>query len=55
MDSGTGFFFEDNSLDTAIGFRENKAIFFNSKSLHSPLHALKQSGEWRYSIATFFS
>ena len=53
--SGTGFFVEKELLDAAIGFRENKAIFFNSRTKHSPLHALQQSGEWRYSIATFFN
>ena len=58
IDSGTGFFVkkdEHDYLDTIMGFRENKAIFFNSKSLHSPLHAHKQKGNWRYSIATFFN
>ena len=53
--SGTGFFVEKELLDAAIGFKENKAIFFDSRTKHSPLHALQQSGEWRYSIATFFN
>ena len=59
--SGTGFFKIGNNVienmkegpQDIIGFKENKAIFWNSEMVHSPLHT-ENTGLWRYAIAAMF-
>jgi len=61
LENGTGFFtpkeVKNNKVSyfhtDHIGFEENKAIFFNSSKVHSPLQTLEKGG-WRYSIVCFF-
>ena len=59
--SGTGIFKEDNTVlenmeqgpVDVIGFKENKAIFWDSNVIHCPAQT-ENTGTWRYSIATMF-
>ena len=57
MNSGTGFYDFDGEdkydLRTHVGFRENRAIIFDSKIYHSTTQFEKNSGT-RYIIANFF-
>ena len=60
LNNGTGFFkhIKDDQYDlnSLIGFKQNRAIFFNSNIVHSPMHWKAEKGEssWRYSICNFF-
>ena len=60
INNGTGFFkhIKDDQYDlnSLIGFKQNRAIFFNSNIVHSPMHWKAEKGEssWRYSICNFF-
>ena len=59
INNGTGFYKPDKDnpnnhiLSTHVGFRPNRAIFFNSLIFHAPLHWAGDS-EFRYSICNFF-
>ena len=56
--NGTGFYHRKNSkeaeLSIHVGFKKNRAIFFSSDVLHSPLQ-WAGNGSFRYSIANFFN
>ena len=58
--NGTGFFTTkkigdkvENTLSNHIGFKPNRAIFFDSDIKHTPLHWSGESS-FRYSIGNFF-
>tara|TARA_Y100000004_G_scaffold18825_1_gene19353 strand:- start:3642 stop:4175 length:534 start_codon:yes stop_codon:yes gene_type:complete len=59
--SGTGIFKKENTVlenmeqgpVDVIGFKENKAIFWDSNVIHCPAQT-ENTGTWRYSIATMF-
>ena len=52
--NGTGFYTK-NSLQTYIGFVENRAIFFDGKNnMHTDLQALGESS-FRYTINIFYN
>ena len=54
--NGTGFYKKNGDqlqLDTYIGFRENRALFFNSNIYHTDLQALGESSP-RYSLNVFY-
>ena len=53
MYNGTGFYNEDGHLDRYIGFRQNRAIFFNSFICHSDLQSLGKSSP-RYTLNIFY-
>jgi len=53
MYNGTGFYNEDGHLDRYIGFRQNRAIFFNSFIYHSDLQSLGKSSP-RYTLNIFY-
>jgi hypothetical protein len=53
MYNGTGFYNEEGNLDRYIGFKENRALFFNSHILHTDLQALGESCP-RYSLSIFY-
>ena len=56
--NGTGFYHRKNSaeaeLSIHVGFKKNRAIFFSSDVLHSPLQ-WAGNGSFRYSICNFFN
>jgi hypothetical protein len=56
--NGTGFYEEKENneyqLNTHIGFKCNRAIFFSSEIFHSPLQWMG-GGSFRYSICNFFT
>ena len=56
MNNGTGFYIdgpgEEKILNSHIGFKENRAIFFDSKIYHSPLQFAGNSTP-RYVMANF--
>ena len=55
VNNGTGFYEKENDdyvLHTHIGFKENRAIFFDSKKWHSPLQFAGKSTP-RYVMANF--
>tara|TARA_R100000541_G_scaffold33642_3_gene42244 strand:- start:73 stop:516 length:444 start_codon:yes stop_codon:yes gene_type:complete len=56
--NGTGFYHEKNignhELSIHVGFKHNRAIFFSSDVLHSPLQ-WAGNGSFRYSIGNFFT
>ena len=55
LNRGTGFYTTDekgeHNLNTHIGFRENRAIFFDARVYHSPLIWLANDKSPRYSLA----
>ena len=53
MYNGIGFYNDKKNLDRYIGFKENRAIFFNSKIYHTDLQALGKSSP-RYSLNIFY-
>ena len=55
MNNGTGFYIgqgKEKILNSHIGFKENRAIFFDSKIYHSPLQFAGNSSP-RYVMANF--
>lgn len=51
--NGTGFYYK-NSLNTYLGFVENRALFFDGENnLHTDLQALGESSP-RYTISIFY-
>ena len=57
INNGTGFYVNDGKgdrLNTHIGFKENRALLFNSGYTHAPLQWAGDSS-WRYSIVNFFA
>ena len=58
MNNGTGFYIdgpgEEKILNSHIGFKENRAIFFDSKIYHSPLQFAGNSTP-RYVMANFIN
>ena len=58
MNNGTGFYIdgpgEEKILNSHIGFKENRAIFFDSKIYHSPLQFAGNSSP-RYIMANFIN
>ena len=59
INSGTGFYLEnsngDQILNSHIGFRENRAIIFDSKIYHTSLQFNKDSSGVRYVMANFLN
>jgi len=53
MYNGTGFYNDDKNLDRYIGFKENRALFFNSCIYHSDLQSLGESSP-RYTLNIFY-
>jgi len=53
MYNGTGFYNNKKNLDRYIGFKENRAVFFNSEIFHTDLQALGESSP-RYSLNIFY-
>jgi hypothetical protein len=53
MYNGTGFYNDKGNLDRYIGFKINRAMFFNSHILHTDLQALGESSP-RYSLGIFY-
>jgi|TARA_E500000178_G_C16524289_1_gene531481 hypothetical protein len=51
--NGTGFYNDDSTLDRYIGFKENRALFFDSHIVHTDLQALGESSP-RYSLNIFY-
>ena len=51
--NGTGFYNDDKTLDRYIGFKENRALFFDSHIYHTDLQALGESSP-RYSLNIFY-
>ena len=49
LNHGLGFY-TDNNLDMHIGFKENRAVLFNSNLLHSPL---VDEEVWRTTLTVF--
>jgi hypothetical protein len=49
LNHGLGFY-TDNNLDTHIGFKENRAVLFDSNLLHSPL---VDEEVWRTTLTVF--
>ena len=60
LNNGTGFYTKEKDkeaiLNSHIGFKRNRAIFFTAGIYHCPLHPFAKKGEssWRYSLANFF-
>ena len=53
LHKGTGFYVEQDNkheLNTHIGFRENRAIFWDSRTHHSPLNFAANDKSKRFSI-----
>tara|TARA_R110000824_G_scaffold163078_1_gene338866 strand:- start:314 stop:820 length:507 start_codon:yes stop_codon:yes gene_type:complete len=53
LHKGTGFYVkngEDYQLNTHIGFRQNRAIFWDSRAHHSPLNFVAKNQTKRFSI-----
>jgi hypothetical protein len=51
LNHGLGFY-TDNNLDTHIGFKENRAVLFDSNLLHSPL---VDEEVWRTTLTVFIT
>jgi hypothetical protein len=51
--NGTGFYNDKKNLDRYIGFKENRAMFFNSHIYHTDLQALGESSP-RYTLNIFY-
>ena len=51
--NGTGFYNDNGALDRYIGFKENRALFFDSHIFHTDLQALGESSP-RYSLNIFY-
>jgi len=49
LHKGTGFYL-NNELNTHIGFNENRAVFWHSNTMHSPLNWAADDKSKRYSI-----
>jgi len=54
MYNGTGLYNEDKKLDRYIGFKENRALFFNPRTHHTDLQALGPSS-FRWSLNIFYN
>ena len=59
LNSGTGFYDYDKindtySLNTHVGFKENRAIIFDSRIYHASLQ-FNEGGETRYCLANFMN
>ena len=59
LNSGTGFYDYDEinnqySLNTHVGFKENRAIIFDSRIYHSSLQ-FNEGGKTRYCLANFIN
>ena len=55
MHNGTGIY-EQNNLNTHIGFKENRAILFNgAKYMHASLQSFEQEASPRYAMANFLN
>ena len=55
MHNGTGIY-EQNNLNTHIGFKENRAILFNgAKYIHASLQSYEQEASPRYVMANFLN
>ena len=53
LQKGTGFFLKNEDglqLNTQIGFKENRAIFWDSRAYHSPLNFSAEDKTKRFSI-----
>ena len=50
LNHGLGFYTNNNNLDMHIGFKENRAILFNSNLVHSPL---VDEEIWRTTLTIF--
>tara|TARA_R100000030_G_scaffold38625_1_gene28924 strand:+ start:154 stop:630 length:477 start_codon:yes stop_codon:yes gene_type:complete len=53
MYNGTGFYNDKGNLDRYIGFKINRAMFFNSHIHHTDLQALGESSP-RYTLGIFY-
>jgi len=53
MYNGTGFYNDKKDLDRYIGFKINRAIFFDSHITHTDLQALGESSP-RYTLGIFY-
>tara|TARA_E500000318_G_C3417064_1_gene155820 strand:+ start:55 stop:531 length:477 start_codon:yes stop_codon:yes gene_type:complete len=53
MYNGTGFYNDQKNLDRYIGFKVNRAMFFNSHITHTDLQALGESSP-RYTLGIFY-
>tara|TARA_R100001460_G_C3460658_1_gene165910 strand:+ start:61 stop:537 length:477 start_codon:yes stop_codon:yes gene_type:complete len=53
MYNGTGFYNDKENLDRYIGFKINRAMFFNSHIQHTDLQALGESSP-RYTLGIFY-
>tara|TARA_B100000035_G_scaffold128817_1_gene109488 strand:+ start:1437 stop:1913 length:477 start_codon:yes stop_codon:yes gene_type:complete len=53
MYNGTGFYNDKKDLDRYIGFKENRAMFFDSHIYHTDLQALGESSP-RYTLGIFY-
>jgi hypothetical protein len=55
--NGTGFYDKVKDLhydlNTNVGFKENRAIFFSSNNIHSSMQ-WQENSSWRHAIANFF-
>jgi hypothetical protein len=55
MHNGTGIY-EQNNLNTHLGFKENRAILFNgAKYMHASLQSFEQEASPRYVMANFLN
>lgn len=57
LNNGTGFYENINEklhLNTHIGFKENRAIFFNGNIFHASLQWADKNSSFRYCMANFF-
>lgn len=50
LNHGIGFYTYDNNLDIHVGFKENRAILFNSNIIHTPL---VDEEIWRTTLTCF--
>tara|TARA_R100000544_G_scaffold21463_1_gene10625 strand:+ start:225 stop:746 length:522 start_codon:yes stop_codon:yes gene_type:complete len=61
LNNGTGFYTKEKDgsvqLNTHIGFKQNRAIFFTGGTWHAPLHPFAEEGKssFRYSITNCFN
>jgi hypothetical protein len=61
LNNGTAFYTKEKDkdaiLNSHIGFKRNRAIFFTGGTYHCPLHPFAKEGEssWRYSIVNFLN
>jgi len=58
LNKGTGFYIKNNDnyeLNTHIGFKENRAIFWKANAWHAPLNWAAKNSMKRYSIIMQFT